>query len=171
MTCEKQIQAFVSIFNECYFWALSLRSVLLWLVNIPVLNHLYPRAKWKWKTKKEKLFTYWDCKAFSPWVQNLHQFRCQKYSARVPAPHSFPMEQRGWKLKLGGACSQSLPTGQAAFCSSGHSENIYLHFKGDKLFSMQYSYLKPSQVTHFPSQKHSAAILMYSCYHKANPKW
>jgi len=37
-------------------------------------------------------------------------------------------------LKLGETHSQSLHIGQAASCGSNKSENIYLHFKGDKFF-------------------------------------
>lgn len=134
---------FVSIFNNCYSWDLS----QVCLVLIPVLNHIYPRAKSVWKTKKEKLFTCWDCEASSRWVQNLHQFGCQKCSVRAAA-HYHPREQRGQKLKLGGARSQSLCIGQAAFCSSDQDENISLHFKGDNFFSIQFSYLTKTQSAH-----------------------
>lgn len=170
MTCEKQIQAFVSLINAVF--ETSLRSVLLCLVNMPVLNHIYPRAKWKWKTKKEKLFTYWDCKASSHWVQTLHQFGCQKYSVRAAAHLTTTPHSRGgenWSSEglihrvciLGKLLSAALITVRIF---------IYISRMISSFLCSSVTGLKPSHLLHFPSQKHSVAILMYSCYHKVNPK-
>lgn len=150
----------------------SLRSALLWLVNIPVLNHIYPRAKQKWKTKKEKLFSYWDCKASSHWDQNLHQFGCQKYSVRAAAHLSTTPLSKGcesWSSEglvhrvciLGKLLSAALIRVRIF---------IYISRVISSFLCSSVTWLKPSQLIHFPSQNHSAAILMYSRYRKANPK-
>lgn len=67
MTCEKQIQVFVSIFNKCYSWDLSQVCLALISQHSCLESHL-PKSKMKMK-KTKKLFTYWDCNASFHWFK------------------------------------------------------------------------------------------------------